>query len=334
MEYVDNEVGGRYMSTTTRRTFLQSSAAAAAALTGAASALGANGMPAGDNRPAAPAATPQPGSPVQVPKMKFFDVEISRMVLGVNPFCGFAHHNINFAITMKDWYTPDRVCSVMHQAARHGINAFNYAPYAPFPECWDQFQSEGGRMNLIMQLPQPDDTAELAKRLKPLAMHIQGEAVDRAFLAGKMDDIRDWCKRVRDLGVIVGVGTHRPDVISFVEDKGWDVDFYAGCVYNRTRTPEEWKKVLHGEIMEMDREIYMQSDPPRMYSVMRQTKKPCFAFKVLAAGRIQENGGVEQAFRTAFASIKPMDGVFVGVFPRAKDEVRENAELVSRILRA
>jgi hypothetical protein len=117
-----------------------------------------------------------------------------------------------------------------------------------------------------------------------------------------------------------------------VEEQGWDVDFYAGCVYNRTRTKEEWKKVLNGEMMEMDREIYVQSDPARMYSVMRQTQKPCFAFKVLAAGRIQDGGSVEQAFRTAFESIKPIDGIFVGVFPRAKDEVRENAEIVHRIL--
>ena len=75
----------------------------------------------------------------------------------------------------------------------------------------------------------------------------------------------------------------------------------------------------------------MQSDPARMYKVMRQTRKPCFAFKILAAGRIAERG-VEQAFRTAFESIKPNDGIYVGMFPRVKDEVRENAEIVHRIL--
>ena len=55
--------------------------------------------------------------------MKFFDTEISRMVLGVNPFCGYAHYNNNFSGAMKDWYTPERVCAVMHDAARYGINA-------------------------------------------------------------------------------------------------------------------------------------------------------------------------------------------------------------------
>jgi hypothetical protein len=321
------------MPTATRRSFLQSSAAAAAALSSAASVLGATGLSHGEDRSLASGAS-RTGSPAQVPKMKFFDGEISRLILGVNPFCGFAHYNNNFASTMKDWYTPDRVCGVMHQCSRYGINAFNYAPYDPFPQYWDRFLAEGGKMHLIMQLPRADETEALAKRLKPLAMHIQGEAVDQAFQAGKMDGIREWCKKVRQLGVIVGVGTHKPEVISFVEDQGWDVDFYAGCVYNRTRTKDEWKKVLNGEMMEMDREIYVQSDPPRMYSVMRQTQKPCFAFKVLAAGRIQEDGSVEQAFRTAFESIKPIDGIFIGVFPRAKDEVRANAEIVSRILQS
>jgi len=319
------------MSDATRRKFLQTSVAAAAALSGAAS-VGAHGSSLGEDRSGANVAALQAAAPVQVPKMKFFGVDISRLVLGVNPFCGFAHYNNNFAGTMKNWYTPDRVSAVMHQCTRYGINAFNYAPYDPFPQDWAQFLAEGGKMHLIMQLPRVEETAALAKLLKPLAMHIQGETVDQAFQAGKMSFIRDACKQLRDLGIIVGVGTHKPEVISFVEEQGWDVDFYAGCVYNRTRTNEEWKKVLNGELMEMDREIYVQSDPPRMYSVMRQTAKPCFAFKVLAAGRIQERGGVEQAFRTAFESIKPIDGIFVGIFPHAKDEIRENAEIVHRIL--
>jgi hypothetical protein len=120
-------------------------------------------------------------------------------------------------------------------------------------------------------------------------------------------------------------------VIAQIEEEGWDVDFYSGCVYNRTRTPDEWKKVLNGEMMELPNDIYMQSDPPRMYRAIRQTRKPCFAFKILAAGRVPDKG-IEQAFRTAFESIKPIDAVYVGMFPRIKDEVREDAEIVHRIL--
>jgi hypothetical protein len=312
----------------TRRSLLQSGAALAAGLTGGVSAIGAQAS--GQGRGQAEASL-KPASEVQVPKMKFFHAEISRMVLGVNPFYGFAHYNDNFSNSMREWYTADRVCEVMHQATRFGINAFNYVHLDRGPRDWARFRAEGGQMHLIVQLTGGVDTEAVVKSLKPLALQRQGEVVDTAWQNGEMETVKEWCKKARDLGVLVGVGTHKPEVIDLVESEGWDVDFYSGCVYNRTRSPEEWRKVLNGELPEMPGDIYIQSDPARMYKAIRQTTKTCFAFKILAAGRIPDNG-VEQAFRTAYASIKPNDGVYVGMFPRIKDEVRENAEIVHRIL--
>lgn len=312
----------------TRRTFLQSGAALAAGLTAAASAAHAQATGQGRTRESAPL---QPASEIQVPKMKFFHAEISRMVLGVNPFYGYAHYNNNFSNSMREWYTADRVCAVMHQCTRFGINAFNYVPLDRGPQDWARFQSEGGQMHLIIQATAGVDAEMLVKSLKPLALQRQGEVVDTAWQKGEMESVKEWCKKVRDLGVLVGVGTHIPEVIAKIEEENWDVDFYSGCVYNRRRTAEEWKQAFNGEIMEMASDIYMQSDPARMYKVIRQTKKPCFAFKILAAGRISDRG-IEQAFRTAFESIKPTDGLYVGMFPKFKDEVRENAEIVHRIL--
>src|SRR5437763_11243793 len=274
----------------TRRSFLQSTAAMAAAMAGA-SAIEAQARSRASGGILTEPASARPTAPVQVPRMKFFDTEISRMVLGVNPFCGYAHYNNNFSGAMKDWYTPERVCAVMRDCTRYGINAFNYVALERLPQDWLRFVAEGGKMHLIMQvLSDDEDTARLAKTLKPLAMFRQGEVTDIAYRNGTMSTVRDWCKKVRDMGIVVGVGTHKPEVISQVEEEGWDVDFYAGCVYNRTRTAEEWKKVLNGETLEMSGEIYLQSDPPRMYRVMRQTPKQCFAFKILAAGRIPAGG--------------------------------------------
>jgi hypothetical protein len=297
---------------------LQSGTVLAAGLTAGASA-------------AAQGVSPQAPAEIQVPKMKFFHADISRMVLGVNPFHGYSHYNNNFSSAMREWYTPDRVCAVMRQCTQFGINAFNYVHLNRGPQDWARFQAEGGQMQLIIQVTAGVDAEMLLKTLKPLALQRQGEVVDNAWQNGKMETVHEWCKKARDLGVLVGVGTHIPEVIAKIEEEDWDVDFYSGCVYNRRRTPEEWKKVLNGEILEMTGDIYLQSDPARMYRVMRQTRKPCFAFKILAAGRIPDRG-IEQAFRTAFESIKPNDGVYVGMFPKFKDEVRENAEIVHRIL--
>lgn len=316
----------------TRRQFLQSGAAVVAGMAGAATALdaGESGGKHDSSLPGGSGNAPQE-SAIQVPKVKFFNAEISRIVLGVNPFYGFAHYNHNFGAVMKEWYTPERVCEVMHRCNQYGINAFNYVHLDRAPQDLARFTAEGGKMHLIIQVTANADAGMLVSSLKPLALQRQGEVVDEAFRSGKMETVREWCKKVRDLGVLVGVGSHIPEVIEKVEDQGWDVDFYSGCVYNIRRTEDEWKKLLNGELPEMPRDIYLQGDPPRMYKVMRQTKKPCFAFKVLAAGRIMGKG-VEQAFRTAFDSIKPTDAIYVGMFPRYRDEVRENAEIVQRIL--
>jgi hypothetical protein len=324
----------------TRRNFLHSAAFAAAGLTGAATLAGQTAPQStgprteqspGRGNSATPETPPAPplraASEIQVPKMKFGGAEISRLVAGCNPFYGYAHYNQNFGTVMREYFTADRVCDVLHQCNRFGINTFNYYPSPRAPLDLERFLAEGGKMHLIVQgMPDPSPAV---KAFKPMSVYHHGENTDKAFQNGTMNDVKEWCKKVRDMGTMVGVGTHKPEVIAMVEEQGWDVDFYAGCVYNRTRTREEWSKVLNGELVEMQGECYLQSDPPRMYKVMRATRKPCFAFKIMAAGRV---ANAEQAFRTAYESIKPTDGVFIGLFPRAKDEVRENAERVHRLL--
>jgi hypothetical protein len=125
---------------------------------------------------------------------------------------------------------------------------------------------------------------------------------------------------------MVGLSTHNPAVIDTVESEGWDVDYYQACLYRVTRTPEEARAEFGEAPMG---EIYMEKDPERMCKMIRQTKKPCLAFKLLAAGRSINNP--EAAFRFALANIKPTDAVIVGMYPRFKDEVTENAGLVRRI---
>jgi hypothetical protein len=297
----------------TRRYFLQSSAAVAAGLTGAVSAGGAQ--------------APSPAS-VQVPKVKFGKAEISRVVIGANQFYGYSHFNSTYDTVMKEWYTPSKVVEILQRAESYGINAFQALGMNRCVSDCERLQAEGGKMQYVVQADSDPD--QLVKSLKPLGIYHSGEVTDRNFRTGKSDAVRDYCKRVRQAGVLVGVGSHNPEFLAKVEDQGWDVDFYAGCVYNRTRTAEEWRQLLGNETLEMASETYVQSDPPRMYKFMKQTTKHCFAFKILAAGRV---ASVERAFRTAFESIKPTDCVFVGMFPRTKDEVKENAEIASRILR-
>ena len=42
----------------------------------------------------------------------------------------------------------------------------------------------------------------------------------------------------------MGVSTHMPDVVDTIESKGWDLDYYMCCVYERHRSKEQLEQML------------------------------------------------------------------------------------------
>jgi tetratricopeptide (TPR) repeat protein len=79
-------------------------------------------------------------------------------------------------------------------------------------------------------------------------------------------------------------------------------------------------------------EIYLPSDPPRMFKAIQATRKPCLVYKVLAAGRrIGSPAEIRQCFQTALANVKPTDALIVGMYQQFGDQVGENAALVREL---
>jgi hypothetical protein len=297
-----------------RRSFLKSSAGLAATI--------ASGS----------LATAKPASTSLLPTVRFGDAQISRMVVGCNQFYGFSHFNGLLDRLMVDWNTPDRICQTLMQCQQAGINAYQYAHRENPLKDLQSFRSAGGNMHLIATDPMMGPAEEVVRQSGAMALYLHGEHTDVLFRNGKMEEGREYTKRLRQAGVRVGIGTHKPEVVEYVEEKGWDVDFYMLCAYNRTRTPEEIRKLL-GVLPVPANEVYLETDPPHAYAVARKTSKTCFLFKILAAGRVARMpGGVDKAFEEAFASIKPNDCVVVGMFPRFADEIKENSDRVRRIL--
>ena len=142
--------------------------------------------------------------------------------------------------------------------------------------------------------------------------------------------LTDLLKRIRDKGVLVGLSAHNPALIELAEEKGWDVDYYMCCLYYLTRPREEFQKLLGGTLPLG--EIYLPSDPPRMFKVVKAVKKPCLVYKVLAAGRrVGSPSEVRQCFEAAFSNIKATDAAIVGMYQQFGDQVGEDAALVREI---
>jgi len=122
-------------------------------------------------------------------------------------------------------------------------------------------------------------------------------------------------------------------LVELAEEKGWDVDYFMCCLYYRTRNRDEYVKLLGSELPLG--EIYLPSDPPRMFKVVQQTRKPCLVYKVLAAGRrIGNPSEVRRCFETALSNIKAGDALIVGMYQEFGDQVGENAAIVREICAA
>jgi hypothetical protein len=70
-----------------------------------------------------------------------------------------------------------------------------------------------------------------------------------------------------------------------------------------------------------------------MCRTLRQVKKPCLGFKVMAASRnCTTPQSTEAALRFAFENLKPSDAIVVGMFQKHRNQVEENSRLVRKIL--
>ena len=291
-------------------------------------------------------ADPQP----KVPTVRFGKYDVSRLIIGSNPVAGLSHLSHMIDVEMRAWNTPDRINQCFKRAEEAGINCMeDGGQRVPAYN-----QALGGHMMCTTR-----NTAGLDESIKPgrgareiaaktgcIAIHHGGAGdtgTDAWWRRGKLDRVREWCKSVRDAGVLVAVTTHRPEIVEIMESQNWDVDYYMCCVYKYGRTKAEWEKefaanpglapaeVIHysdgpREQYYGDGNLFVRGDPPAMYKVVKQTKKPCFVYKIPASGRLCDREEyVEQAFKECFENIKPTDAVVVGMYDKQSDQYTINA---------
>jgi hypothetical protein len=276
---------------------------------------------------------PDSSSP-HLPTIPLGPHRVTRLIIGGNPIYGYSHFNKNFDRHMTAWHTPERVMELLKRCEECGLNTFQNSYAERTLADLDRYRAAGGSMNWLC-LGKPDwdqhpDRIDDAAKHKPIGISPHGSLNERLHRQKKYDVLTDLLKRIRDQGVLVGLSAHDPTLIELAEEKGWDVDYYMCCLYFLTRTKQEYKAIL-GDNLPLG-EIYLPSDPSRMFNAIRATKKPCLAYKILAAGRrIGSTDEVRRCFEEAFANLKPTDGVIVGMYQQFGDQVAENAAIVRDI---
>ena len=137
---------------------------------------------------------------------------------------------------------------------------------------------------------------------------------------------------IRDEGVLVGMCSHIPEALEYIEEKDWDVDFYMACFYY----PNKMQDKMRGKIDEKTgkpvrvEEYYGEEDRDKMCKFIRQTKKFCLGYKILAASRnATKPEDTRNAFEYALKNIKKGDAFIVGMF--LPYHVRDNTKYVKEI---
>ncbi|MEX0324272.1 MAG: twin-arginine translocation signal domain-containing protein [Puniceicoccaceae bacterium] len=327
------------MSDKDRRKFLKMGALAGAGMVAASSESAAAGHAAKDGT----TPIPQDEAPIDASKMpmtRIGHLKVSRLVVGANQMAGYSHRGDLLAKLMMDYYSTPQVVKVLRYCETRGINTWQTSfssrhqgistHYEKVVAAWEKLRESGSKMNIVALVTSRDwdnpKAWDTLLKLKPDALIHHGHITDRLWVEGKMDQVHDRLKQFRDTGALVGCSMHDPDCLAWMDDQGWDLDFYLASFYRASKKlRDQWTNLLEHKPLH---EMYLEDIPDLMCPAILKTDKPVLAYKILAAGRLTDRKpDIEKAFKYAFQNIKPKDGVIVGMFPKFRDEVTESARL-------
>ena len=278
-----------------------------------------------------PTAAPVPGTLGPIPQVTIAGVRVPRLIIGCNPMGGWSHQIRNMTLAMTDYFTLENTVAFLKRCEGFGLDLWISFWDPKALKALKTLWAEGSKMRTYF-LGTLDPSGKLSKDImeyKPVFYLHHGNSTDYLFQGGKQEQVHDFVKKVHDeLGIPAGVSAHNPDVFKYIEEKGWEVDVYQTCFYYVTRPKKEIRAKLGGAMLG---EPFLDTDRDEMIKVIQQVKKPCFAFKILGAGwHCETDYAVEDAFQYALTRIKKTDAIIVGMWPKYKDEITQNVQLLQK----
>lgn len=242
-------------------------------------------------------------------QVRLGSLSVSRMIIGGNPFSGFAHQTPERSREMREYYTPERIQAALRQAEELGINTFLGRGDAHIIGVLKDYWEQGGTIQWVAQTASEAPTQMIAARTAIeagcKACYIHGGVMEYLLANGKEQDIFDTIQIVKEAGLPAGCAGHTPSIFTWAEEH-LDLDFYMCSYYNpspRDRQPGHDPNV---------QEQYLEQDRRLMWERIRTLPKPAIHYKVMAAGRHDPR----EALLLAARHMRPGDAVCVGIFTR------------------
>src|SRR5437867_2063003 len=221
-----------------------------------------------------------PSAPNPLPSVRLGPLTVSRLIIGGNPFSGNSHTSAELDTQMLDYFTTNRIKETLFECERHGITATLSRGDRHIIRTMREYWNDGGKLQWICQIA--SELADLKGHIRQVAasgaaaIYHHGTRTDNLWHQGRIDEAHDLLREMRDTGAAVGFGSHIPEVIEYVEERGWDLDFYVCSVYNLN------KGIRQSQVTVVERNVEHFDDADRelMFKTIRSTSKPALAIKI------------------------------------------------------
>ncbi|MBN2008222.1 hypothetical protein JW960_02625 [candidate division KSB1 bacterium] len=257
-----------------------------------------------------------------LPTVDFCGLNLTRLLIGANPFGGYSHQSEARDKVMREYHTIERIKETWARAEAAGINAMvtnNETPHVL--QAVKEYLAADGSLKWIAQINFREKLSmkaviDEAVEIGCSAAYLHGLVVEDAFMRKDAATIRAWCEHAQSHGIPIGVAGHAPATHLWV-DSLHVVDFHVVCFFNC------------GSLHDGQGSTFRLRDMAPAVECIQQIQKPCIGYKIMGAGRIEPR----MAFEYAFEHIKPTDVVNVGMHRGDNDNmVEENAVMVRDIL--
>ena len=88
-----------------------------------------------------------------LPTMKIGDLEITRLIVGSNPFTGKSHLDANVDADMKDYFTDEAAFAMLDRCWDAGINAVQSRGSMPIMGLIHRYRQAGGKASALCASP-------------------------------------------------------------------------------------------------------------------------------------------------------------------------------------
>ncbi len=264
---------------------------------------------------------------MKVPTVSLGGLEVSRFILGGNPFAGFSHQSRSRDAEMRGWYTAERVVETLFQAEALGVTAVVARGDEHMARCLECYRRRGGRMHWIAQTASEAATPAAGARFcidrGAAACFIHGGVVDHLVAHSRFAELVAAVDAIKAAGLPAGIAGHELEDFQWAEEN-LDLDFYMACYYRPTPRQDAPQHVPGAA------ERFDIADRDARVALIRTLSRPAIHYKILAAGRTPPAAG----FAFAAKQMRPGDAVCVGVYTQwNRGMIREDLELLLANLR-